>query len=113
MKGLSFCYRSARPVEKFKLQYREPVKLCVFSLEIMLRRNPTRIELKLQDMQEYHDMKKEKENEQTKQRLLSEQCQTPTTSGIHPISQLDNRTVHERIGYDPKPLPQPERAPLH
>lgn len=84
-----------------------------YSQGTMLRRNPTRIELKLQDMQEYHDMKKEKENEQTKQRLLSEQCQTPTTSGINPMSNVDDRTVHERIGYDPKPLPQPERAPLH
>ena len=30
MKGFSFCYRSTRPVENFKLQHRESVKLCVF-----------------------------------------------------------------------------------
>ncbi|VDI35296.1 anaphase-promoting complex subunit 12 [Mytilus galloprovincialis] len=72
----------------------------------MLRRNPTRIEVKLDDLEEYNQMKKDKELEQAKQRLASSDCHTPTHDSI-----MDTRTrtemIHERIGYDPKPHPQP------
>ncbi|OWF56102.1 Anaphase-promoting complex subunit CDC26 [Mizuhopecten yessoensis] len=75
----------------------------------MMRRNPTRIELKLDDFQEYTEMKREKE-EQNKQKQLLEQIQPPSGN-------MDSRSrtemVHERIGYDPKPLPQPSRLPIH
>jgi hypothetical protein len=37
----------------------------------MLRRNPTRIEVKLDDLEEYNQMKKDKELEQGKQKLVS------------------------------------------
>ena len=72
----------------------------------MLRRNPTRIEVKLDDLEEFNQMKKDKELEQTKQKLGSNDCHTPTQDSL-----MDTRTrtefIHERIGYDPKPHPQP------
>lgn len=75
---------------------------------MMLRRNPTRIELKLIDIEkEYEVMKKEKESE--KQKVMSEFQSTSDT----PVT-LKTKTdlVHERIGYDPKPKLQPTRLPL-
>ena len=81
----------------------------------MLRRSPTRIELKLDDMQEYQEMKKEKEND-----LLKQKYQPNDTPSIiitpgpspNPNDSMDIRTVHERIyGYDPKPVPQTTRLP--
>ena len=78
----------------------------------MLRRNPTRIEVKLDDFQEYNDMKKEKD-EESKQNKQLFQDQTPTES-MESRSRVDvMRAVHDRIGYDPKPLPQPSRLPIH
>lgn len=77
----------------------------------MLRRNPTRIELKLDDLHEYNEMKKEKEIEQNKQRLMEEKCQTPSSDFATPVNKTG--MVHERIGYDPKPLPQPSRLQIH
>ncbi|KAL4225588.1 anaphase promoting complex subunit cdc26 [Mactra antiquata] len=61
----------------------------------MLRRNPTRIELKLIDIEkEYEVMKKERENQQN---MASTSTDTPTTS------KTKTDLIHERIGYDPKP----------
>lgn len=72
----------------------------------MLRRNPTRIEVKLDDLEEYTEMKKEKEIEKAKHRLQTSDCHTPTNDSL-----IDTRSrteiIHERIGYDPKPHPQP------
>ena len=81
----------------------------------MLRRSPTRIELKLDDMQEYQEMKKEKESDLIKQKYQPNDTPsmmvTPGPSGNHDDS-MDTRTVQERIyGYDPKPVPQTNRLP--
>jgi hypothetical protein len=38
----------------------------------MLRRNPTRIEVKLDDLEEFNQMKKDKELEQAKQKLTTD-----------------------------------------
>lgn len=74
----------------------------------MLRRDPTRIELKLIDIEkEYEVMKKEKEQEKSK--ILTEfptNLDTPTTF------KSKTEIIHERIGYDPKPKPQPSRLPI-
>jgi ABC-type lipoprotein release transport system permease subunit len=43
----------------------------------MLRRNPTRIEVKLDDLEEFNQMKKDKELEQAKQKLGSNDWHTP------------------------------------
>jgi ABC-type lipoprotein release transport system permease subunit len=48
----------------------------------MLRRNPTRIEVKLDDLEEFNQMKKDKELEQAKQTLGSNDWHTPTQDSL-------------------------------
>lgn len=85
----------------------------------MLRRNPTRIELKLEDIKEYETMKTEK-LKQTGPKPMSLECASsgdpcegatampgpavPGASGtdLKTKAQL-TLEIHERIGYDPKP----------
>ncbi len=61
----------------------------------MFRRNPTRIELKLDDLREYEDLKKE---------LLEEKNKTSSDTSISTNSHSNtNKTkeqlLHERIGF--------------
>ncbi|KAK7482890.1 hypothetical protein BaRGS_00025923 [Batillaria attramentaria] len=78
----------------------------------MLRRTPTRIELKIDDLEEFEAVKKARELEQKQKKTLAESASpsmhaTPEVVGNK--SRMD--TVFQRIGYDPKPLPQPSRLP--
>lgn len=72
----------------------------------MLRRNPTRIELKLIDIEkEYEVMKKDRESQQNKMLAsIASTSDTPTS--------LKTKTdiIHERIGYDPKPKMQSSKS---
>ncbi|KAH3857699.1 hypothetical protein DPMN_100311 [Dreissena polymorpha] len=72
----------------------------------MLRRNPTRIELKLTDIvTEYEVVKKEQDCERNKNMA--------TTSDLTPvILKTKTELINERIGYDPKPKPQPTHRPI-
>lgn len=68
----------------------------------MIRRSPTRIELKLDDMVEFHPLKRE--FEATKEQRLLEQkswIPAPTTKSKQEIQQI----IHDRIGYNPQPRP--------
>ncbi|KAK2187241.1 hypothetical protein NP493_172g02042 [Ridgeia piscesae] len=77
----------------------------------MLRRKPTRIELKLDDFEEWSNLRKEKqEAANASQTAQAGQC-TPVDSETAQRQKRD--MIHERIGYDPKPLPQPSRLPIH
>ena len=73
----------------------------------MIRRNPTRIELKLEDISEYEQMKREAEAKRaaTKHNLLgSSPLNTPQHEQIAPAqAKPDLVTLHQRIGYDPTP----------
>jgi len=72
----------------------------------MLRRNPTRIELKLNDIEkEYEVIKKEQEAERNKAAASSSDM-TPN------ILKTKTEIIHERIGYDPKPKPQTSYKPI-
>ena len=75
----------------------------------MLRRDPTRIELKLIDIEkEYEVMKKEKEEKNKILTELPSALDTPST--FHSKTDM----IHERIGYDPKPKQQPSsKIPIH
>ncbi|KAK3102794.1 hypothetical protein FSP39_013967 [Pinctada imbricata] len=83
----------------------------------MLRRSPTRIELTLDDMQEYQEIIKDRENDPIKNKYQAVDTPsitpgvTPGPSGtLNPNDSMDTRTVQERIyGYDPKPLPDSAR----
>lgn len=71
----------------------------------MLRRNPTRIELKLIDIEnEYEVIKKEQESERNKTGAANDM--TPN------ILKTKTEIINERIGYDPKPKPQTSHRPI-
>ncbi|KAK6194668.1 hypothetical protein SNE40_000261 [Patella caerulea] len=86
----------------------------------MLRNDPTRIELKIDDLEEYEIVKKE--NLEGQQKTAGESGNSVNSSlhltgadsfGI--MLPLGNRpeTIHARIGYDPKPTPQSSGLPIH
>lgn len=78
----------------------------------MLRRNPTRIEHKIDDLEEYDAIKKEMEQKRQRQMETTPEPQQPprTSSGASRTDQ-----IHTRIGYDPRPLShsQSSRMPIH
>ena len=77
----------------------------------MLRRNPTRIELKLEDIKEYETMKTEKLKPAGLKCASSEGATAmpgpalPGSSGTDDLKTQAQLTLEmiERIGYDPKP----------
>lgn len=72
----------------------------------MLRRNPTRLELKLIDIEkEYEPSKRERDTEKNKVLVDIQSTHDKSLS-------LKTKTdiIHERIGYDPKPYSS--RLPL-
>lgn len=74
----------------------------------MLRRAPTRIELKIDDLEEYEVLKKARELEQKKQKSLTDSSSLAVTPEAGTRIRMD---VFQRIGYDPKPHPQPSHLP--
>ncbi|XP_026068242.1 anaphase-promoting complex subunit CDC26-like isoform X1 [Carassius auratus] len=82
--------------------------------EKMLRRKPTRLELKLDDTEEFESVKKELESRK-KQRDEVDVVGVATSSEMSGASGggTDGKTreqmIHERIGY--KPLPKPNTLP--
>ena len=69
----------------------------------MLRRKLTRIELKLDDLEEWNAMKKEKEMAKRMQTPKSGETSATDNSmtDIIDTSKAKKDMVHERIGYDP------------
>lgn len=74
----------------------------------MLRRKPTRIELKLDDFEEWSNLRKEKQ-----EAANASQTQCTPMMDSETAQRKKRDMIHERIGYDPKPLPQPSRLPIH
>lgn len=71
----------------------------------MLRRKPTRIELKLDDLSEWEAAIKEKDK--NKVRPQGQPTSEPDTSQ----NKSKKDIIHERIGFDPRPLPQTPQQP--
>uniref|UniRef100_A0A0B7ANG9 Anaphase-promoting complex subunit CDC26 n=1 Tax=Arion vulgaris TaxID=1028688 RepID=A0A0B7ANG9_9EUPU len=71
----------------------------------MLRRKPTRIELKMSDLEEYETVKKEREAAAKTSKV--DLNLTPEMFTAKNRMEI----IHARIGYDPKPLPQPSTLP--
>ena len=74
----------------------------------MKRRDPTRIELKLDDIQEYEQMKRDLEQKGKQADDTNTEMQGSTTGGgaeanIAGGAKSRTETVHRRIGYDPAP----------
>lgn len=75
----------------------------------MIRRRPVRIELKLEDLDEWEDRKLELKIQQGLNKLPpSDSSSTPDLS-----NKLKKDLVRERIGYNPEPLQAPARTPIH
>ena len=75
----------------------------------MIRRTPTRIELKLDDIAEYEQIKREAEAKRAmaKHNLLgSSPINTVNNDVLPPPVKPDSATIHERIGFDPTPKVQ-------
>ena len=86
----------------------------------MFRRKPTRIECKIEDLDEWHAIKREREAERkdsSQQQQATGTSQSSAVDGLAldpaEISKAKRDIIHERIGYDPKPMPQPSRLPIH
>ena len=74
----------------------------------MKRRDPTRIELKLDDIQEYEQMKRDLEQKGKQADDTNTEMQGLTTgagaeANIAGGAKSRTETVHRRIGYDPAP----------
>jgi anaphase-promoting complex subunit 12 len=61
----------------------------------MIRRNPTRIELKLEELQEFNGIKKELEKKKAMKTGSAEQAKLPE------LPKSRQEVVNERSGYDP------------
>ncbi len=79
----------------------------------MLRRNLTRIELKLDDIEEYETIKKERELEKKTAGFNTPGPEIANPDDSANAGKTKKDIIHERIGYDPQPLPQPSRLPIH
>lgn len=64
----------------------------------MIRRNPTRIELKLDDLSEYNHIRRQFEDKKE-----SRAAQSTQTLNVPPKPKQEG--IHERIGYNPQPRP--------
>ena len=76
----------------------------------MIRRTPTRIELKLEDISEYEQLKREAEAKRAmaKPHLLGssplkDEAGTSSSQVAPPQTKTDIATLHQRIGFDPMP----------
>ena len=74
----------------------------------MIRRTPTRIELKLDDISEYEQLKREAEAKRamTKPNLLGSSPikeEARPSVQVAPQTKTDIATLHQRIGFDPMP----------
>ena len=74
----------------------------------MKRRDPTRIELKLDDIQEYEQMKRDLEMRKTKETsvedVTKDETEAPEEEELSGKARTD--MIHRRIGYDPTPKMQ-------
>lgn len=69
----------------------------------MFRRNPTRIELKLDDLQEYENLKKEIEEKKSSNLSMDMEASDSKYSLQDHGNSARNKLIHERIGYSPQP----------
>ena len=69
----------------------------------MLHRKPTRIELKLEDMEEYDTMKK----------AQSPHATPSTAVSMNGSIEDKQKMVRDRIGYNPQPKPSKIPRPIH
>lgn len=65
----------------------------------MLRRIPTRTELKMEDIQDFKQKKEEHDrNKNDSKNILGSSLNVGDSGG-----KISQETIHQRIGYDPRP----------
>ena len=79
----------------------------------MLRRKPTRIDVKLDNLEEYEALKKEKEQKAAQNNSKVDTAVAGPSNAAGEHQKTKQEIIHERIGYNPEPLPQPSRLPIH
>ena len=73
----------------------------------MKRRDPTRIELKLDDIQEYEQMKRDLEMKKVKETNVEDHASKEETEVPEELTgKARTDMIHRRIGYDPTPKMQ-------
>ncbi|XP_073496656.1 anaphase-promoting complex subunit CDC26 [Phyllobates terribilis] len=73
----------------------------------MLRRKPTRLELKLDDIEEFENIRKDLESrkKQREEVDLSSSEQDAAAVLLSADTKTREQTIHDRIGYKPQPKP--------
>ncbi|KAG8447397.1 hypothetical protein GDO86_014754 [Hymenochirus boettgeri] len=78
----------------------------------MLRRKPTRVELKLDDIEEFESIKKDLEGRKKTEREVD--LSATETDAAASLNNSDpksrEQTIHDRIGYRPQPKPNSHTA---
>lgn len=77
----------------------------------MIRRDPTRIEPKFDDINDYEVMRKEQD--QRKVAAQKATADSPSDEVVGLGAKTKTQIINERIGYSPKPVAQPSRLPIH
>ncbi|XP_073414408.1 anaphase-promoting complex subunit CDC26 [Dendrobates tinctorius] len=73
----------------------------------MLRRKPTRLELKLDDIEEFENIRKDLESRKKQREEVDLSSSEPDATAV-PLStdtKTREQTIHDRIGYKPQPKP--------
>ncbi|KAM4020367.1 anaphase-promoting complex subunit CDC26 [Anomaloglossus baeobatrachus] len=73
----------------------------------MLRRKPTRLELKLDDIEEFESIRKDLESRKKQREEVDLSSGEPDSAAV-PLSadtKTREQTIHDRIGYKPQPKP--------
>ncbi|CAJ0968514.1 unnamed protein product [Ranitomeya imitator] len=73
----------------------------------MLRRKPTRLELKLDDIEEFENIRKDLESRKKQREEVDLSSNEPDAAAV-PLStdaKTREQTIHDRIGYKPQPKP--------
>lgn len=72
----------------------------------MLRRKPTRLELKLDDIEEFESVRKDLESRKKQREEVDLSSSEPDTAApLSADAKTREQTIHDRIGYKPQPKP--------
>ncbi|KAM4696892.1 anaphase-promoting complex subunit CDC26 [Rhinophrynus dorsalis] len=72
----------------------------------MLRRKPTRLELKLDDIEEFESIRKDLESRKKQREEVDLSTSEPDSAvSLSTDPKAREQTIHDRIGYRPQPKP--------
>ncbi|XP_063289092.1 anaphase-promoting complex subunit CDC26 [Pelobates fuscus] len=71
----------------------------------MLRRKPTRLELKLDDLEEFESIRKDLEGRKKREEVDLSASEPEAAVSLSTDPKSREQTIHDRIGYKPQPKP--------